>query len=178
MTTKYLKGDFEFPREFGFSGSSMGRHDARPHPVQGNDEYGAQGKARGGQPKVVTPGKAPQPMIPLSTAANAAKGALALGLGRGARMARQPRSPAPAPGPAPAAMPTEAPAMTPAMAKGGFLKTAVKRPGRMKRLAAQHGMSLGEEIAKDKHSKDPSLRAAANLGARFRSGEFRHKKGK
>lgn len=62
--------------------------------------------------------------------------------------------------------------------KKKFLQKAVKRPGRMKRLAAKHGKSLGAEIATDKHSKDPSLRAAANLGARFRSGEFKKPKRK
>jgi hypothetical protein len=58
------------------------------------------------------------------------------------------------------------------VAKKKFLQKAVKRPGRMKKLAKKHGKSLGAEIAMDKHSKDPSLRGAANLGARFRSGEF------
>ena len=48
----------------------------------------------------------------------------------------------------------------------------------MTKLAHEHGVSLGQEIAKDKHSDDPSLRGAANLGARFRSGEFSHKKGR
>lgn len=55
-----------------------------------------------------------------------------------------------------------------------FLGKAVKRPGRLKNLAKRHGVSLGEEIAKDVHSKNPSLRAAAVLGRRFRSGEFAH----
>lgn len=62
--------------------------------------------------------------------------------------------------------------------KKKFLQKAVKRPGRMKRLAARHGVSLGKEIEKDKHSSDPSLRSAANLGARFRSGEFQKPKSK
>ncbi len=73
---------------------------------------------------------------------------------------------------------SQIPAQPPTMlAKGGkFIQKGIKHPGRMKKLAARHGVSLGEEISKDKHSKDPSLRAAANLGARFRSGEFRHGK--
>ena len=60
-----------------------------------------------------------------------------------------------------------------AQAKGGkFIQKAVKHKGRMTKLAARHGVSLGEEIAKDVHSKDPSLRGAALLGRRFRKGEF------
>ena len=59
--------------------------------------------------------------------------------------------------------------------KGFLSKGAIKRPGRMKRLAARHGVSLGKEIEKDKSSSDPSLRAAANLGARFRKGGDLHK---
>jgi hypothetical protein len=147
MTVKYVK-DFEFPRSFGFGGSA-------------------------------TKGAADEPMIPASTAANAARGAAALGARVGRRQlaqgalqhlqrarAAQPAEPAPAP------------AAAPGMAQGGdFIQKAVKHPGRMKRLAAQHGKSLGDEIAHDKHSTDPSLRAAANLGARFRSGDL-HKKGK
>ena len=62
--------------------------------------------------------------------------------------------------------------------KKGFIKSAVKRPGRLKKLAAKHGKSLGAEIASDKHSKDPSLRSAANLGARFRKGGDLHSGGK
>ena len=65
------------------------------------------------------------------------------------------------------------------MAEGGkFIQHAIKHPGRMTELAHRHGVSLGQEIAHDKHSSDPSLRAAANLGARFRSGEFKHHHGK
>lgn len=68
------------------------------------------------------------------------------------------------------------PQQVPLMAEGGkFIQKAVKRPGRLTKLAEKHGVSLGEEIAKDVHSKDPSLRGAALLGRRFRSGEFKHK---
>lgn len=179
MTVKYVK-EFQFPREFGFQSSAQGRHDPRAHRDTAPDEYADHladgGQPMPGQPDPALPGGNQGPMIPLNTAVQAARGAAALGARRGvARMqaGRQPRriaAPAPAPAPSPPGG---------ALAKGGFLKSAVKRPGRLKNLAKKHGVSLGQEIAHDKHSSDPSLRSAANLGARFRSGEFRHKdKGK
>lgn len=48
----------------------------------------------------------------------------------------------------------------------------IKRPGRMKKLAARHGVSLGKEIEKDVHSPNASLRDAAVLGRSFRSGKI------
>lgn len=57
-----------------------------------------------------------------------------------------------------------------------FLKHAIKHPGRMKEGAARAGMGLHEYMEKESHSTNPSLRAAANLGLRFQSGEFKHKK--
>jgi hypothetical protein len=57
-----------------------------------------------------------------------------------------------------------------------WIGKAVKHPGREKARAAASGRSLGAQLEHDSHSSDPSLRAAANLGKRFRSGEFRHKK--
>ena len=44
---------------------------------------------------------------------------------------------------------------------------AVKRPGRMKRMAARLGVSVLEAEVRASHSKDPSLRAAGNLGLTF-----------
>ena len=52
------------------------------------------------------------------------------------------------------------------MAKRWIAK-AIKRPGRMTRRAKEHGRSTHEQMEKDKHSSDPSLRAAANLGLRL-----------
>ncbi len=48
-----------------------------------------------------------------------------------------------------------------------FIKSAIKHPGRMTRLAKKHGVSVHEEMERDKHSKDASLRGAANLGLRL-----------
>lgn len=46
---------------------------------------------------------------------------------------------------------------------------AVKRPGREKRRAKEHGVSLHEQLVRDSHSKDPSLRGAGELGLRFQA---------
>ncbi len=39
MAVKYVES-FDFPNSFGFSGSSIGRHDAKDHPLKASDEYG------------------------------------------------------------------------------------------------------------------------------------------
>lgn len=170
--------DFEFPPEFGFTGSAQGRHDARPHPTHNMNEFGASA-AKGyqvGGPVAPQPMPAPPPQrkppVPVDPDQlhMALRGAAKLGamgaLHRLASRGRQQRQQMQA-----------APEEAQPMAEGGkFIQTAVKRPGRLKRLAKKHGVSLGQEIAKDVHSSDPSLRSAAVLGRRFRSGEF--KKGK
>jgi hypothetical protein len=46
---------------------------------------------------------------------------------------------------------------------------AVKRPGREKRRAKEHGVSLHEQLERDAHSKDASLRGAGQLGLRFQA---------
>ena len=231
MGVKY--GDFQYPESFGFTGSAKGRHDPQSHPNRDDGNFGDK-LAKGGQPKAkkfddggmmpqqpARPAKPPMPnrgaarkpnipipgeTIPVSTALNAARGALALGQYQGAkhvatrllpqhpaiqgvnaqaaaqRGAQAPAIPAPAvaaPGPA-AVAPGLGGALTQGapqgLAEGGhFIQKGIRHPGRMKKLAARHGVSLGQEIAKDKHSDDPSLRAAANLGARFRSGDLSKK---
>lgn len=64
----------------------------------------------------------------------------------------------------------------PGEAKGGFIKAAVHRPGRLKAMAKREGISTLQAAEKASHSPDPSLRAAGNLGKRFISGDFSHKK--
>lgn len=214
MGPKYLSDneDFSFPKEFGFTQSDHGRHDARQHPTDPDDqEYGdgsyVERHARGG--KITMSHEA---------AANAVEGARAVGALQAAAAIKKRLAATIVKGIAArrAAAQQGAPAGPPAMAKGGepqrfdiggpvgnplvpqmpvngqpqpmrpqqvspmaeggkFIQKAVKRPGRLKNLAEKHGVSLGEEIAKDVHSKDPSLRGAALLGRRFRSGEFKHK---
>lgn len=53
------------------------------------------------------------------------------------------------------------------MAQNQFIQRAIKRPGRMKRGAKRAGMSTHAYMEKEKHSSDPSMRSAANLGLRL-----------
>lgn len=55
-------------------------------------------------------------------------------------------------------------------AKGGWIKGAVKHPGRETERAKEHGVSVHQQLVADSHSKDKSLRAAGNLGLRFEHG--------
>jgi len=64
-----------------------------------------------------------------------------------------------------------------AEANGGFIKGAIKHPGRIKNMAAREGISTAAAASKASHSTDPSLRAAGNLAKRFISGDL-SKKGK
>lgn len=64
------------------------------------------------------------------------------------------------------------------MDKSKFIQKSIKHPGRMIELAKKHGVSLGQEIAKDIHSKNKSLRSAAILAKRFRSGDLHKKRGR
>jgi hypothetical protein len=48
-----------------------------------------------------------------------------------------------------------------------WISKAIKRPGRMKKRAAAAGRSVHAQMEHDKHSSDPSLRSAANLGLRL-----------
>jgi hypothetical protein len=51
-----------------------------------------------------------------------------------------------------------------------WIAGAVKHPGRETAKAEQNGVSLGEQLKKDSHSSDPSVRGAGLLGLRFRKG--------
>jgi hypothetical protein len=59
--------------------------------------------------------------------------------------------------------------------RGGFIKGAIKHPDRMTNLAKKHGVSVHAEMEHDKHSKNPSLRGAANLGLRLTKGDLKRK---
>jgi hypothetical protein len=59
--------------------------------------------------------------------------------------------------------------------KKKFIQKAIKRPGRMKEGAAREGMSVRAYEEKEKHSSDPSMRSAANLGLRFGKGGDLHR---
>ena len=57
------------------------------------------------------------------------------------------------------------------LARGGsshkFIAKAIKHPGRETERAKEHGISVHEQMVKDSHSKDSSLRGAGNLGLRL-----------
>lgn len=52
---------------------------------------------------------------------------------------------------------------------------AVKRPGREKRRAKEHGVSLHQQLERDAHSSDASLRGAGQLGLRFQAQAKKHR---
>lgn len=65
---------------------------------------------------------------------------------------------------------------------GGWIKSAVKHPGALKRAAKQHGLSTKQEAEKESHSSNPKIRSRGNLGKRFlgtaKRGNIHHGKGK
>lgn len=56
-----------------------------------------------------------------------------------------------------------------------FIKSAIKRPGRVKNAAARDGISTHQEAVKMSHSDDPSARGAGNLALRFQKGGDLHR---
>jgi len=65
-----------------------------------------------------------------------------------------------------------------AMAEGkkkNWIKKAISHPGRETEKAKRNGVSTHEQMEKDSHSSDPSVRGAGNLGLRL-SGMSKHKK--
>ena len=212
MGPRYLKegegfGPQHFPSDFGFTGSSVGRHDPRSHPSMDSDEYGDKAalKRESEMPTMAKGGRTPK--VPVPKAAKAAMGALALGRLQGARAARPklpapppampiaaaPRAPMPMPGPMPGGGAPPMPMGVPAMKSGGhmddgdcddgdyaaggkFIQKGIRHPGRMKNLAKRHGIGVHQEMERDKHSSDPSLRSAANLGLRLTGGDLSPRK--
>ena len=62
------------------------------------------------------------------------------------------------------------------MAKDKWIGGAIKHPGIEKAKAAKAGISTHEQLVKDSHSKDPSVRGRGILGLRFqRGGDLHHK---
>lgn len=54
--------------------------------------------------------------------------------------------------------------------KKKWISGAVKHPGRETERAKRHGISVHEQMERDSHSKDASLRGAGNLGLRLSAG--------
>lgn len=48
-----------------------------------------------------------------------------------------------------------------------WIGKAIKRPGRETGRAKRNGISTHEQMERDSHSSNPSLRAAGNLGLRL-----------
>lgn len=139
-------------------------------------------------------GQEPTISMPMSTAQKTAQGLVKAGRDAGARQATQnlsrmatQRPPMTAAGPlggAPGALSSPVAGAPPQVArqnippgvtgmkKGGFLKKAISRPGRETKRAAEHGVSVHEQMEHDSHSSDPSLRAAGNLGLRLSGGDL------
>jgi hypothetical protein len=124
-------------------------------------------------------GQEPTITMPMSTAANVAKHLVQTGAMHGAaagaqaiarHVARHRAAPM-APSAPPAPSPDQAPQA--GMAKGGnFIAKAVNRPGRETQRAHVAGRSVHDQMEHDKHSSDPSLRSAANLGLRLTKGDL------
>lgn len=106
--------------------------------------------------------------VPIAEATQAARGAAmigkAIGQRQGAMMGAPPQAAAPIAQP-----PVQA-------AKGGFIKDAIKHPGRMQRGAARAGESTHAYMEEHKHDSG-SLGAAARFGLRLTGGDLSpHKK--
>lgn len=52
------------------------------------------------------------------------------------------------------------------------IKKAIKHPGREKRRAAANGVSVHQQMERDAHSKNRSLRGAGELGLRLTGGDL------
>lgn len=62
--------------------------------------------------------------------------------------------------------------------KHKFIKGAIKHPGRETERAKEAGRSVHAQMEHDKHSKNKSLRSAANLGIRLTGGDLSPHKSK
>jgi hypothetical protein len=219
---RYFDGDFQFPSDFGFSGSSKGNVNPLPHPTRSQDEFGddAYLAKQNETPQYARGGRMPK--IPAPKAAKAVVKAVQIGkaLGAAGAAARPPaiRPPMQAPAVPAGALNAAAPPLTatpPGMKRGGrvaksggdsrfdsdaeadqalahdqyqpgtmgyakggkFIQSGIRRPGRMKKLAKAHGVSVHQEMERDSHSPNKSLRSAANLGLRLTGGDLKpHRK--
>lgn len=61
------------------------------------------------------------------------------------------------------------------MAKTNFIGGAIKHPGIEKAKAAKNGVSTHQQLEKDSHSSNPSVRGRGLLGLRFQKGGDLHK---
>lgn len=191
---RYLKDNesFSFPKDFGFHGSAEPNHGEPMHKAHG----GTVRKAVGGpiaaqQPQAQQPVQEPTISMPVSTAQRMAKGIAMAGAQQGAAaLARTAQRPGGHPGlggptvggplsatpqrpnVAPMAAPGAAGTPVPMKKGGHFIQGAIKHKGRETERAHASGRSVHEQMEHDSHSKDPSLRSAANLGLRMTGGDL------
>lgn len=60
---------------------------------------------------------------------------------------------------------------------GKFIQKAIKHPGIEIEKAKRNGISTHEQLERDSHSKDASVRGRGELGLRFeRGGDLHHKR--
>ncbi len=59
-----------------------------------------------------------------------------------------------------------------------FIKKAIKHPGIEKQRAKEHGISTHEQLERDAHSDNPTLRGRGELGLRFEKGGDLHHTGR
>lgn len=128
MAIKYIPPGqgFEFSRDFGFTGSAEGRHDAKDHPFPDADEYGdgsyverakggRVGLADGGQPMMQAPTSIMNPQMQQATApAQTPAVPMQPGMKTGGRVRRAMGGPAlQAPGQGPGQGPGQVPGQSP-----------------------------------------------------------------
>lgn len=61
------------------------------------------------------------------------------------------------------------------MAKKGWISKAIKHPGIEKERAKESGVSTHEQLERDSHSSNPTLRGRGTLGLRFEGRGDLHK---
>jgi hypothetical protein len=64
--------------------------------------------------------------------------------------------------------------LTMAGKKKGWIGPSIKHPGIEKERAREHGISTHQQLERDSHSGNPTLRARGNLGLRFEKGGDLH----
>jgi len=85
------------------------------------------------------------------------------------------RVPSPVMGPQGTMPPAPAATNEMGMAKGGFIKKAIKHPGKETARAKASGRSVHDQMEHDSHSSNKSVRSAGNLGLRLTKGDLKPK---
>jgi hypothetical protein len=177
MAMKYLSTgqSFQFPRDFGFTGSSAGRADAKPHRDAGPDEYGdglaakgpkAKPMAKGGPVKKQIGGGVQPPAAPGGAGiANLLSNPIARAAAQqtaGALAARQGAAPAMVAPMGTAMRPAMSPAIAPAGGPGGMAKGGKFIQGmHLKKGALHRQLNVPED------QKIPAAKMAAAASGKY-----------